>query len=190
MPRSKQLLGEHCYLSPPLPEDADDWAAWLADLRVALPLGDEAYTQTNADEQRQFIREPGAGCRLFTIVLAADDRPIGRGILFNLDFVNRTGHLGLFIGDPACWGQGLGREAVTLLLDYAFSLLNLNSVMLGAFEFNERALACYRAVGFREIGRRRAARTIAGHTYDAILMDLLASEFQSPYVAALLREGD
>jgi len=187
MPRTKQLAGARCYLSPPVAEDAHDWAAWLADLRVAIPLGDEAYTPASAEEQQQFIRDAAQNrCRLFTIVLAADDRPIGRGILFNLDQVNRTGHLGLFIGDPSCWGQGVGREAVTLLLDYAFNLLNLNNVMLGAFAYNQRALACYRGVGFREIGRRREARLIAGRTHDIIMLDLLASEFTSPVVSQLV----
>jgi len=189
MARIRQLVGDRCYLSPPLDEDAISWADWLADLRVSIPLGDEAYTPTSAAAQLAWLRDPGEHCRLFTIALVEDDRPIGRGVLFGLDFVNRTGELGLFIGDPSCWGRGLGREAVTLLLDYAFSLLNLNSIMLGAFAFNERALACYSSVGFREIGRRRAARVIAGRTYDAVLMDMLAADFQSPFVARLM-QGD
>lgn len=189
MPRTRQLACSRCYLTPPLPEDASDWHAWLSDLRVSLPLGDEAYVQVSIGTLQKFIEAPGEHCRLFSICRMADDRHIGRGILFNLDFINRNGELRLFVGDPACWGQGFGREATALLLDYAFGLLNLNSIMLGAFEFNHRALACYRSLGFREIGRRRAARIVAGHAYDVVLMDLLASEFQSPYVAGLLDQG-
>lgn len=189
MPRIRQLSGERCYLTPPLVEDAADWHAWLSDLRVSLPLGDEAYAPVSIAALQQLIEAPGEHCRLFALCLVADDRPIGRGILFNLDFINRSGELGLFIGAPACWGQGLGREATALLLDYAFGLLNLNSVMLGAFAFNERALACYRSVGFREIGRRRAARIVAGRAYDVVLMDLLASEFDSHQVAKLLNDA-
>ena len=51
---------------------------------------------------------------------------------------------------------------VRLLLDYGFNLLNLNSVMLGTFAFNQRAIRCYERVGFKVIGRRRQARIIAG----------------------------
>jgi RimJ/RimL family protein N-acetyltransferase len=54
--------------------------------------------------------------------------------------------------------------------------------MLGAIAFNERALQCYKKVGFKEIGRRRQARIIGDRKYDGILMDILAEEFTSPYV--------
>ncbi|HOG45169.1 MAG TPA: hypothetical protein PLJ35_02820 [Anaerolineae bacterium] len=47
---------------------------------------------------------------------------------------------------------------------------------------NERALNCYRRVGFKEIGRRRRARIAAGTAYDVILMDILAEEFASAHV--------
>ena len=72
------------------------------------------------------------------------------------------------------------------MLDYAFNLLNLNSVMLGTFSFNERAIACYRKVGFREIGRRRQARIIGSKRYDAILMDILAEEYESAHIERLV----
>ncbi len=51
-------------------------------------------------------------------------------------------------------------------------------VMLGVFSFNERAIACYRKIGFREIGRWRQARIIAGKCYDMVFMDMLAEEFR------------
>jgi RimJ/RimL family protein N-acetyltransferase len=94
--------------------------------------------------------------------------------------------LGIVIGEKSRWGQGYGQEAVKLLLDYGFSLLNLNSVMLGTFSFNQRALRCYEKVGFKMIGRRRDARIIAGEKHDMILMDILAEEFESPFVKGLL----
>ncbi len=58
--------------------------------------------------------------------------------------------------------------------------------MLGTFSFNARALNCYRHIGFKEIGRQRQARIIAGRKFDVVLMDLLAEEFQSVYVQKLL----
>lgn len=59
------------------------------------------------------------------------------------------------LGDEAFLPTGLEneQEATRLLLDHAFNLLNLNNVRLGTFSFNTRANACYRNVGFKEIGR-------------------------------------
>ena len=94
--------------------------------------------------------------------------------------------LGMVIGEKEYWGQGYGQEAVKLLVDYGFNLLNLNSIMLGAFEFNARALRCYERAGFKVIGRRRQARIIGGRKYDAVLMDILAEEFRSTVVSRFI----
>lgn len=187
MTHFRRLVGQKCYLSPISAEDAQQWSAWFNDLEVTLPLGDEAYTmQTLARQQRDIAEMTAADCPAFSIVDLQTDLLIGRCLLFGVSQVNRSAQLGIVIGDKDYWGRGYGSEAIQLLLDHAFNLLNLNSVMLGVFEFNRRAIACYRKIGFKEIGRRRQARIIAGQKYDGILMDILAEEFQSPFVTRLL----
>jgi RimJ/RimL family protein N-acetyltransferase len=183
----KKLVGEKCYLSPCSVEDAEKWTEWFNDLEVTIPLGDEAYTPFSLEKCQENIKHIIQHQEhVFTIVNAGTDAPIGRCLLFNVDRVNRHAMLGIFIGEKTFWSKGYGQEAVTLLLDYAFTLLNLNSVMLGAMEFNERAIQCYKKVGFKEIGRRRQARIIGDQKYDGILMDILAEEFTSPYVQHLV----
>ncbi len=182
-----KLDGERVYLSPVAAEDGELWAVWLNDLEVTIPLGDEACVSISGESARGWAAQAaGVQDPVLTIVEKATERAIGRCLLFNLNSTDRTAECGLFIGEKSLWGQGLGAEALGLLLDYAFNLLNLNSVMLGVFSFNTRAVASYRKLGFREIGRRRQARIIAGRKYDLILMDLLAEEFASPYVAKFL----
>jgi RimJ/RimL family protein N-acetyltransferase len=127
---------------------------------------------------------------VFSIVTLDGDVLIGRGMLFAVDHINRSAMLGLVIGEKEYWGQGYGTEATRLLVDYGFSLLNLNSIMLGCFAFNTRALRCYEKVGFRVIGRRRQARIIAGVAHDVVEMDILAEEFESAYVRRHLPGAD
>lgn len=173
-----KLLGEKCYLSPPSIEDAELWAEWFNDLDVALPLGDEAYTVQTLEGQREMIVNASKHqSHVFSIVDRATDQPIGRCLLFGVNAVDRCAMLGIAIGAREYRGKGYGAEALNLLLDYAFNLLNLNSIMLGVFAFNEAAIRCYKKVGFKEIGRRRQARVIGGKTHDAILMDMLSEEF-------------
>ena len=187
MPYYRKLAGHKCYLSPCRLEDADRWAEWFNDLEVTLPLGDEAYTPSSLEGEQEAIREiQKSRSHVFSIVDLETDQLVGRCLLFNVDPVNRSAMLGIVIGEKSRWDQSYGQEAARLLLDYGFSLLNLNSVMLGTFSFNVRAMRCYEKVGFKLIGRRREARTIAGKKYDMILMDLLAGEFESPYVKKLL----
>ena len=65
--------------------------------------------------------------------------------------------------------------------------MNLHNIKLRAYSFNERAINCYQKCGFKEIGRRREARIVAGEKYDVIQMDILASEFAGE-LAGLLRK--
>ena len=156
----EKIAGIKCYLSPVREEDAGLWANWLNDLEVAIPLGDEAYRVISTEGLREWIRNIGEHTHAFNIVQRDTDRLIGRCLLFALNHVNRSAMAGIFIGEKDCWGQGYGEEALRLLLDYGFTILNLNSVMLGVFSFNTRAIACYKKIGFKEIGRRRQARII------------------------------
>ena len=187
MPIYKKLAGEKCYLSPCRLEDAEHWAKWFNDLEVTIPLGDEAYTPTSLEGEQEAVRDILKNNRhIFSIIDLETDQTIGRCMFFNIDAINRSAMLGIVIGEKGHWDQGYGQEAISLLLDYGFNLLNLHNVMLGTFSFNERAIRCYEKVGFKLIGRRREARIIAGEKYDLVLMDILAGQFESPYVKPLL----
>ncbi len=189
MPHYKKIVGPRCYLSPLSHEDAAAHTAWENDLTVGIPLGDEAYTPTSLERMHEQIE--GAlrnQSHVFSIVALDSEQTIGRCMLTNLDAINRSAMLGIMIG-PEFQNQGYGQEAIRLLLDYAFNLLNLNSVMLGTFSFNARAIAAYKKVGFKEIGRRRQSRIIAGKAYDDVLMDILAEEFTGSVIAPLVAQN-
>ncbi len=187
MPYYKKLVGRKCFLSPCSSEDAAKWAEWHNDLAVTIPLGNEAYTPFSLERARASIGDVlQQQYHVFSIVDLGTDTLIGRCGLFDIDHVNRCAMLGILIGEKSYWDKGYSQEATSLLLDYAFNLLSLNSIMLGTFSFNERAIRCYEKVGFREIGRRRQARIIAGKRYDTVLMDILAEEFESAYVERVL----
>ncbi len=185
----KKLVGDKCYLSPCSADDAEAWARWDNDLEVAIPLGDEAYTLYPLEKMQEIVEGVvKSQSPIFSIVDLETDKLIGRCMLFNVNQVDRNAMLGIVLGEKDCWGQGYGQDAIRLLLDFAFNLLNLNSVMLGTFAFNQRAIAAYERVGFKVIGRRRQARIIAGKKHDALLMDILAQEFQSVYVKQFVED--
>ncbi|MEK4042605.1 GNAT family protein [Paenibacillus sp. FSL H8-0048] len=183
----KKLTGKKCYLSTVATDDAEAWTRWFNDLEVTAPLGNEAYLLTSLDKEREGIEHVlKSGTHMFSIVDLESDMAIGRCLLFDVNLVDRNAMAGIFIGDKEFWGKGFGSDAMRLLVDYGFNLLNLNNIMLGTFAFNQRAIQCYKKVGFKEIGRRRQARIIGGVKYDAILMDMLAEEFESVFVKPIV----
>ena len=112
--------------------------------------------------------------------------PLGYVMLLNINHYHQIADFDIVLGEKTQWGQGFGTEATQLALDYAFTALNLHSVMLTVRSFNDRGMRAYERAGFRAFGRRREARQLAGQRYDVIYMECLASEFQSPVLHRLL----
>ena len=104
-------------------------------------------------------------------------RPIGFTEWRHIHGANRTADYGIVIGEKDCWGKGYGTETTRLMLEYAFTVFNLHSVLLTTNAFNERAMRTYLRAGFREVGRWRESHRFGDRLYDEVVMDCLASEF-------------
>jgi diamine N-acetyltransferase len=153
---------------------------WENDFRAVDLGGDDPRPRTAemiAASWEPLLRGEREDWLGFTIYALPELRPIGH---MNLrDFINLhgTAEFGISIGDAADRGKGYGSEAVRLLLDFAFTVLGLHNIWLDTPAYNIGALRAYEKVGFREIGRRRGARMLAGKRYDVVLMDCVADEF-------------
>lgn len=106
-----------------------------------------------------------------------ESQMIGLCQLDEIDTTAQTCEVGITIGERDCWNKGFGREALSLLLNYAFRLRGFRRVWLSTLGSNERALRCYRACGFQEEGRLRAHLWSDGEYVDSIIMGLLKSEW-------------
>ena len=95
----------------------------------------------------------------------------------DVDLINQTAELGIFIGEQDDRNKGYGKEAIKLILDYGFNTLNLNNIMLKVYSFNEKAIKTYKKVGFKTFGVRRECRYRDGLVYDTVYMDILKKEF-------------
>ena len=109
--------------------------------------------------------------------IEADGKLVGDCQLQMRDRRSQVSSLGIAIYDPDYVGKGYGREALALLVDWAFRVQNYQRLWLGVFSNNERAIRCYRAVGFVEEGRQRRQMYVGGEYVDNILMGLLREEW-------------
>jgi hypothetical protein len=113
----------------------------------------------------------------FCIRRHEDQQPIGTCTLQQVNFHARTGGLGIGMPNPDWHGLGYGREALTLLLQYAFWELNLNRVWLEVADYNQAAKALYAALGFVQEVTLRQYIFRDGVYYNAHIMSLLAAEW-------------
>ena len=84
---------------------------------------------------------------------------------------NGSGEIGIFIS-PRFQDIGLGTEAITELIRIGFNELNLEEIRLVVFSHNERAIRCYRRLGFEEYNRITAVTTRNSNPVDDIYMRL------------------
>jgi RimJ/RimL family protein N-acetyltransferase len=108
--------------------------------------------------------------------IEADGLFIGSCGLFDFDHTARTCQLGIGIGDSAYQGRGYGRDALRVLLDYAFRLRNMRKVWLTVNGDNERAIRAYRACGFIEEGRLRDHVWSDGKYIDLVYMGVFRDD--------------
>ena len=185
----KKLVGEKTYLTPLLPEHANLWFRWHGDLESVLIASAPGHRSPGSEAEFREVIEAFISRKWhpFLIVEADGDTPVGWCALVQVDAVGRRATLAVMIGEKDRRSQGLGRDALRLLLDYGFNVLNLNSIELTVHEGNARAIACYERLGFQIVGRKREARIHGPLKEDTLLMDLLASEFESPFILPLIQ---
>ncbi|MCM8749560.1 GNAT family N-acetyltransferase [Thermomicrobiaceae bacterium CFH 74404] len=181
--------GEKVYLGPIRRDLARVYQRWMNDLEVVVTLTVlRRVPLTEEDELDWFdAARRDTSSKMFTIYERPDDRPVGNIGLHEIDFQSGTSEVGIVIGERSVWGRGYATEALSLLVDYAFTVLGLNQVWLRYVAMNERARQVYDRVGFREAGRLREAVRVGQRRYDLVFMDLLAREFRSPVLAEKLR---
>ena len=175
----KKLVGDKIYLSPIRMEDAPKYTEWLADMATAERIGNACNLMSEDSERQWVVDQTTGGAYQFGIIRREDDVLMGNCGIFDISGVHRFATVGLFIGEASNRGKGYGAEALRLMLMYAFDYLNLNSVMLTVYDFNENAIACYKKVGFRECGRRRQAYFSGGSYHDRVEMDILRDEWNA-----------
>jgi diamine N-acetyltransferase len=106
-------------------------------------------------------------------VIEADGKIIGGCGLHHRNRRQGTSQFGIGIYDREYVGKGYGRDAINVLLDWAFRIQNYRRIWLETLAVNERALRSYRACGFVEEGRLRDHAYFDGAYVDVVLMGLL-----------------
>jgi len=132
-----------------------------------LAAREKRYDNRVADEDKAWF------------VIEVSGTIIGDLSLHHRDRRSRVSAFGIGIYDPAYLGQGYGREAIGLMLDWAFRVQNYERIWLDTWATNERAIRCYRALGFVEEGRMRRQLFADGQSIDMLVMGLLRDEWRA-----------
>jgi UDP-4-amino-4,6-dideoxy-N-acetyl-beta-L-altrosamine N-acetyltransferase len=114
--------------------------------------------------------------KMFGIQTKNNEQLVGIVGLTNLDFINRNCELYIYIGEKDYWGKGLGSEATSLIVKFAFEELCLHRVYLSVFSYNTRAIKAYEKVGFKQEGLMKDSLYKKGKYHDKVLMSIINNE--------------
>ena len=102
---------------------------------------------------------------------------IGLIDLFEFDPKNNRAGIGILIGSNENRNQGIGSEALGLLIQYAFHQLNLNQLFANIDVENESSISLFTKFGFEKIGVKKQWNLVNGKYKDEALFQLINQQF-------------
>jgi UDP-4-amino-4,6-dideoxy-N-acetyl-beta-L-altrosamine N-acetyltransferase len=85
-------------------------------------------------------------------VVLEDGVPVGAVFVADIDHDHRRGSLGIYLGDEAARGRGVGSAALFLVMEKAFEELSLHKLTCEVIAANAAARTLYDGFGFRAQG--------------------------------------
>lgn len=160
-------------IGPLVAEDFGPLFCWIND--VAAARLDFAYRPVDMMAHQQWWDGLGKDATrvVFAIRKTMEIPIIGYIQINGINSVHRSAEMGIRIGEEKNRGQGYGKEALHLAVEFCWNHLNLNRVQLIVFKHNLRAIGAYKAVGFSKEGALRKAAFIDGNWVDLIVMATL-----------------
>jgi RimJ/RimL family protein N-acetyltransferase len=181
------LHGERVTLREYQTDDIDGIRAWANDMDTVRYLSARYWMPQSYADAADFVDHAmRAGTNGAFFVIAARDTGayLGQIDLFSINWRVRSAEMAIVMGRDALRGQGLGTEAIGLLLRYAFNMLGLTRVELEVASQNERAIRCYLRAGFVLEGVKRQAFMVDGKHADLTVMAVLNDEWRAAHPQA------
>ncbi|MFJ9501637.1 GNAT family N-acetyltransferase [Brevibacillus centrosporus] len=176
------LEGERVYLRPIGLDDAELYFRTLYHQEVRRLTGTQKHYSREQIQQYIENKSQDSSSVLLLIALRDTDQVIGDIQIGGIDTFNRNAYIRIAIVQGNNQGKGFGSEAMRLMLDYGFGILNLHRIELNVFAYNERAIQTYEKLGFQREGVQRQALYYNHAYHDSILMSILADEYRAKYL--------
>ncbi len=174
------LTGEKIYLREIRPSDVSEtsnYYRWMNNpevTRLYQPFGFFPLSVEKLLEQvTNSIKNPDIVS--LAMMLPADREEavhIGTTRLGPINWLHRFAEIGAVIDRPY-WGKGYGTEAIKLVRDYAFNMLNLHKLTANVYAANKGSLRMLEKAGFTIDGTHTSLLLLDGVYTDGILLGMI-----------------
>jgi [ribosomal protein S5]-alanine N-acetyltransferase len=172
------LEGKRIYLREIKVEDVNqNYCGWMNDPDVNKYL-ESRFAVHSIASLRKYVKNI-INDRLnvfFAIILKTENKHIGNIKLGPINNLHNVADIGIIIGEKDCWGKGYATEAINLVVNYAFTRLNLHKITAGCYATNKGSLNAFLKAGFSQEGVRKQHCFSEGKYVDDIVLGIIKSE--------------
>jgi len=94
------------------------------------------------------------------------------GLILKKGVYRNTADIGYWLGEPY-WGKEIASDAIKLVIDHAFNVLNIRRLYTAVFDFNKASMRVLEKAGFQKEGRAVQSIIKNGVVHDEVKYGLL-----------------
>lgn len=169
---NKRYVGKQVYLRPitDSDEDTNNIIRWRnSDVVRPYFIYQKPFTVEGHRKWLETEIFSGKGFQ-FIVHKIEDDKPIGCTYLRDYDANARKAEYGVFIGEVGERGKGIGKEVLTLTLQFVFDELRLHKVYARAFANNMPSVQSFLKCGFEQEAYLKDEEFINDEYRDIVLL--------------------
>lgn len=167
------LKGEQIYLRILEEFDVNDhYVKWLNDYEVTKFTESRFKPHTIESLKSEIGSMINNNNITFAIVEKEKNKHIGNIKLGNINWIHRYAEIGLIIGEKDYWGKGIAREAIGLVVDYAFKGINLRKLNAGIYINNVGSIKAFQKCGFKQAFIEKEKYFFEGKYIDSITLEI------------------
>ncbi len=167
------------YLSPINIEDYEILTKWMNDTRITDWVNNTKSVLSIVSEKNfleSISRNEDPSVKCLAIIKKDGDKLLWIVDLWKINYIDQIATIWISIWDFEEHNKWYWSNALNAILLYWFHTLNLQNIDLHVYDFNEKAIACYKKVWFKEYWRRNKCHYCNGKFYDELYMEIMKSD--------------
>ena len=150
------LKGENIQLRALEPSDLDTLYDWENDINIwkvsqtITPFSKHVLSQYLANAHQDIFT-----ARQLRLIIVKESRSIGTIDLFDFEPVHKRAGVGILIADQGDRQKGYAREALELLINYAFKQLQLKQIYCNISSINKASINLFSGLDFMLVGVKK-----------------------------------
>lgn len=173
------LHGKDIFLRPLDMNDIDDLMKFVNNQEINQCLA-RTLPMTRQQEIKWVESVSDSDSEIVFAIIHNDDNKdvfIGTCGLHRINWISKSATIGIAIVNKDYHEKKFGTKSYELIINYAFSHLNLNRISSSVVEGNDRSLALHKRFQFKQEGKRRQVFFRDGKYRDEIILGLLREEY-------------